>query len=61
MEGFDTQLLFPLACGIASAILAYCFIDKKKLGSLISLAIGVIVGGLILYILPSFTTWTGSF
>jgi len=60
MEGFNTHLLFPLACGIASGILCYCFTDRKKFGIVLSLAVGALIGGIILYILPSFTTWTGS-
>jgi len=55
----NTQLLFPLAFGIAAAIFCYCYLDGKKFGGLISIIVGVVVGWVLFSILPSFTTWSG--
>jgi hypothetical protein len=59
MEGFNTQLLFPIACAIASGMFCSCLMDKKKFDYLVSVIVGVIVGGFMFYILPSFTKWSG--
>jgi hypothetical protein len=55
----NTQFLFPLALGMASAIFVYCFTDRKKFGAPLSIVVGLIVGWVLLTILPSFTTWSG--
>ena len=38
----NTQFLFPLALGMASAIFVYCFTDRKKFGAPLSIVVGLI-------------------
>ena len=59
-SGINTDWLFPIACAIAAAMFVTILTNGKKFGGLISVIVGVIIGCSMLYILPHFTTWTGS-